>query len=37
MADSLIAGTVLRFGGKLLTRNYRRFNRVDGSVFATLE
>jgi predicted nucleic acid-binding protein len=30
MADSLIAGTVLRHGGILLTRNRREFDRVAG-------
>jgi tRNA(fMet)-specific endonuclease VapC len=30
MADSLIAGTVLRHGGTLLTRNRREFDRVTG-------
>lgn len=30
MADSLIAGTVLRHGGTLLTRNRREFDRVAG-------
>ena len=37
MADSLIAGTVLRQGGALLTHNHRHFNRVDGLVLSTLE
>lgn len=30
MADSLIAGTVLRHGGTLLTRNRREFDRIPG-------
>jgi tRNA(fMet)-specific endonuclease VapC len=30
MADSLIAGIVLRHGGDLLTRNRRHYERVDG-------
>jgi tRNA(fMet)-specific endonuclease VapC len=30
MADSLIAGIVVRNGGVLLTRNYRHFERVPG-------
>jgi tRNA(fMet)-specific endonuclease VapC len=30
MADSLIAGIVLRHGGDLLTRNRRHYQRVDG-------
>jgi len=37
MADSLIAGTVLPFGGKLLTRSHRHFSCVDGLILATLE
>lgn len=37
MADSLIAGTVLRYGGAILTRNHRHFSRVHGLVLATLE
>ncbi len=30
MADSLIAGIVLEHGGRLLTRNQRHFERVEG-------
>ena len=30
MADSLIAGIVLEHGGRLLTRNKRHFERVEG-------
>jgi tRNA(fMet)-specific endonuclease VapC len=30
MADSLIAGVVLRHGGELLTRNLRHYRRVEG-------
>lgn len=30
MADSLIAGIVLEHGGRLLTRNRRHFERVEG-------
>jgi len=30
MADSLIAGIVLRYGGRLLSRNRRHFERVEG-------
>jgi predicted nucleic acid-binding protein len=30
MADSLIAGIVIRNGGRLLTRNRRHFERVPG-------
>lgn len=30
MADSLIAGIVLEHGGRLLTRNQRHFDRVEG-------
>lgn len=30
MADSLIAGIVLEHGGRLLTRNLRHFERVEG-------
>jgi predicted nucleic acid-binding protein len=30
MADSLIAGIVLQNGGRLLTRNQRHFERVEG-------
>ena len=37
MADSLIAGTVLRHGGALSTRNLRRFSRVEGSTLAMPE
>jgi predicted nucleic acid-binding protein len=37
MADSLIAGTVLRHGGALLTRNLRHFSRVDGLGLAKLD
>jgi tRNA(fMet)-specific endonuclease VapC len=37
MADSLIAGTVIRHGGTLLTRNRRHFNRVDGLTLAKLD
>ena len=36
MADSLIAGTVIRHGGTLLTRNRRHFSRVDGLKLAKL-
>jgi predicted nucleic acid-binding protein len=37
MADSLIAGTVIRHRGTLLTRNRRHFERVDGLALANLE
>jgi tRNA(fMet)-specific endonuclease VapC len=37
MADSLIAGTVMRHGGKLLTRNTRHFSRVAGLELVGLE
>lgn len=30
MADSLIAGVVLRHGGELMTRNRRHYERVEG-------
>jgi len=33
MADSLIAGIVLARGGRLLTRNQRHFERVEGLSF----
>jgi tRNA(fMet)-specific endonuclease VapC len=36
MADSLIAGTVLRHGGSLLTRNRSHFSRVRGLTLAEL-
>jgi predicted nucleic acid-binding protein len=36
MADSLIAGIVLRYGGRLLTRNHRHFERVEGLALAPL-
>jgi tRNA(fMet)-specific endonuclease VapC len=36
MADSLIAGIVLRHGGQLLTRNRRHFARVEGLRLAPL-
>ena len=36
MADSLIAGIVLRHGGQLLTRNRRHFERVEGLRLAPL-
>ena len=36
MADSLIAGIVLRHGGVLLTRNRKHFERVPGLKLATL-
>lgn len=36
MADSLIAGTVIRHGGRLLTRNSRHFSRVKGLTLAKL-
>ena len=34
MADSLIAGIVLEHGGRLLTRNQRHFQRVEGLALA---
>lgn len=34
MADSLIAGIVLEHGGRLLTRNRRHFQRVEGLALA---
>jgi tRNA(fMet)-specific endonuclease VapC len=37
MADSLIAGVVLRNGGSLLTRNWRHFERVGGLNLASLD
>lgn len=36
MADSLIAGIVLQSGGKLLTRNVRHFERVEGLTLASV-
>ena len=36
MADSLIAGTVIRHSGTLLTRNRRHFERVDGLALAPI-
>jgi predicted nucleic acid-binding protein len=36
MADSLIAGTVIRHGATLLTRNRRHFARVDGLALANI-
>jgi len=35
MTDSLIAGIVLHSGGRLLTRNVRHFERVEGLTLAT--
>ena len=37
MADSLIAGIVLHSGGRLLTRNVRHFERVEGLTLATFQ
>ena len=37
MADSLIAGTVIRHGGTLLTCNRRHFDRVEGLPLAKLD
>ncbi len=37
MADSLIAGTVIRHRGSLLTRNRRHFSRVAGLQLAKIE